>query len=72
MVTGANKGIGKAIAAGLAGQGLTVYLGSRDAGRGQAAAAELATAGDVRAITLDVTSDSDVTNAVGRLQAEAG
>lgn len=72
MVTGANKGIGKAIAAGLAGQGLTVYLGSRNAGRGQAAAAELATAGDVRAITLDVTSDSDVTNAVGRLQAEAG
>lgn len=72
LVTGANKGIGKAIAAGLAGQGFIVYLGSRDAGRGQGAAAQLATAGDVRAITLDVTSDSDAAAAVSRLQAEAG
>jgi NAD(P)-dependent dehydrogenase (short-subunit alcohol dehydrogenase family) len=72
LVTGANKGIGKAIAAGLAGQGFTVYLGSRDIGRGQAAATELATAGDVRAVTLDVTSDTDAAGAVSRLEAEAG
>ena len=72
LVTGANKGIGKAIAAGLAGHGFTVYLGARDTGRGQAAAAELAASGDTRAITLDVTSDGDVRAAVGRIEAEAG
>jgi NAD(P)-dependent dehydrogenase (short-subunit alcohol dehydrogenase family) len=62
----------KAVAAGLAEQGFTVYLASRHAGRGEAAAAELATSGDVRAITLDVTSDGDVANAVNRVEAEAG
>ena len=31
LVTGANKGIGKEIARQLAGAGLTVYVGSRDA-----------------------------------------
>src|ERR1700691_440800 len=72
LVTGANKGIGKAIAAGLAEQGFTVYLGSRHAGRGEAAAAELAKSGDVRAVTLDVTSDGDVASAVSRVDAEAG
>jgi NAD(P)-dependent dehydrogenase (short-subunit alcohol dehydrogenase family) len=72
LVTGANKGIGRAIAAGLAERGFTVYLGSRDAGRGQAAAAELAPSGDVRAITLDVTSDRDAADAVSRVEAEAG
>ena len=72
LVTGANKGIGKAIAADLAREGFTVYLASRDAGRGKAAAAELAAAGDIRPVTLDVTSDSDVTSAVSRLRAEAG
>src|SRR5690349_2141185 len=72
LVTGANKGIGKAIAAGLAEQGFTVYLAARDTTRGKAAAAELATVGDVRATTLDVTSDSDVADAVHQVGAEAG
>jgi len=35
LVTGANKGIGKEIARQLAAAGLTVYVGSRDAGRGK-------------------------------------
>jgi NAD(P)-dependent dehydrogenase (short-subunit alcohol dehydrogenase family) len=70
LVTGANKGIGKAIAAGLAEQGFTVYLASRDATRGTAAAQDLT--GDVRAITLDVTSDHDVTAAVTRIETETG
>jgi NAD(P)-dependent dehydrogenase (short-subunit alcohol dehydrogenase family) len=39
LVTGANKGIGKEIARQLAGAGLTVYVGSRDAARGERAAA---------------------------------
>jgi NAD(P)-dependent dehydrogenase (short-subunit alcohol dehydrogenase family) len=37
LVTGANKGIGKEIARQLAGAGLTVYVGSRVAGRGKRA-----------------------------------
>ena len=40
LVTGANKGIGRAIAAQLAEAGYIVYLGSRDAGRGRRAAEE--------------------------------
>ena len=42
LVTGANSGIGKEIARQLLSSGLTVYVGSRDAGRGQAAVDELA------------------------------
>jgi NAD(P)-dependent dehydrogenase (short-subunit alcohol dehydrogenase family) len=72
VVTGANKGIGKAIAAGLAEQGFIVYLASRHTDRGQATAAELAIFGDVRAITLNVTSDRDVAAAIHHVAAEAG
>jgi NAD(P)-dependent dehydrogenase (short-subunit alcohol dehydrogenase family) len=70
LVTGAAKGIGQAIAAGLAERGITVYLGARDLDRGRAVAADLA--GDVRAVPLDVTSDGDVAAAVRRIEAEAG
>ena len=41
LVTGANKGIGQEIARQLAAAGLTVYVGSRDAGRGQRAVEEI-------------------------------
>jgi NAD(P)-dependent dehydrogenase (short-subunit alcohol dehydrogenase family) len=41
LVSGANKGIGRAIAAGLARAGWLVYLGARDKTRGETAAAEL-------------------------------
>ena len=40
LVTGANKGIGKEIARLLVAEGCTVYVGSRDAGRGQRAVDE--------------------------------
>ena len=46
LVTGANKGIGKEIARQLAGAGLTVYVGSRDAARGERAVEEIG--GDTR------------------------
>jgi NAD(P)-dependent dehydrogenase (short-subunit alcohol dehydrogenase family) len=49
LVTGGNKGIGRAIVAGLAEKGFVVYLGARDAARGEEAAAELCTFGDVLA-----------------------
>lgn len=42
LVTGANKGIGRETARRLASDGYVVYLGARDAARGQAAADELA------------------------------
>lgn len=41
LVTGANKGIGLAAARGLAQQGFRVFLGARDAERGEAAATSL-------------------------------
>lgn len=51
LVTGANKGIGKAIAKGLARKGFTVFLGARDLDKGEAAAVELKREGDVRFCT---------------------
>ncbi|MCB1407212.1 MAG: SDR family NAD(P)-dependent oxidoreductase [Rhodobacteraceae bacterium] len=41
LITGANRGIGKAIAAGLKARGCAVTLGARDENSGRAAAAEL-------------------------------
>ena len=58
LVTGANKGIGKEIARQLADGGLTVYVGSRDAGRGQQAVDEIG--GDTRLLVLDVTDGKSI------------
>ncbi|MGW1201328.1 SDR family NAD(P)-dependent oxidoreductase [Streptomyces cyaneofuscatus] len=41
LVTGANAGIGRQVAKELSGHGYTVLVGSRDLGRGEAAAAEI-------------------------------
>ncbi len=72
LVSGANKGIGKAIAEGLARRGLVVLLGSRDAERGRAAAGDLASAGDVRFLQLDVTDEGSVTAAVACVRESFG
>lgn len=72
LVTGANKGIGRAVAAGLARRGYVVYLGARDAARGQTAARDLAAAGDVRFLRLDVTSPAEVAAAAARIDADFG
>ncbi|GHJ40495.1 SDR family oxidoreductase [Streptomyces sp. TS71-3] len=61
LVTGANKGIGKEIARQLAAAGMTVYVGSRDAGRGERAAEEIG--GDARLLVLDVTDAGSVAEA---------
>ena len=58
LVTGANKGIGKEIARQLADGGLTVYVGSRDAGRGQQAVDEIG--GGTRLLVLDVTDGKSI------------
>ncbi|MEU4447281.1 SDR family oxidoreductase [Actinosynnema sp. NPDC050801] len=61
LVTGANKGIGRAVAEQLAALGTTVLVGARDLRRGEEVAAALrASGGDAHAVTLDVT---DVTTA---------
>jgi NAD(P)-dependent dehydrogenase (short-subunit alcohol dehydrogenase family) len=65
LVTGANKGIGKEIARQLAGAGLTVYVGSRDAGRGERAAGEIG--GGARLLVLDVTDAASIIDAARQI-----
>ncbi|MEU4540842.1 SDR family oxidoreductase [Streptosporangium sp. NPDC023825] len=73
LVTGANKGVGLATARQLAERGLTVLLGSRDAGRGARAAGELAEAGiTVRPVRIDVTDDASVGGAAEFIGREYG
>jgi NAD(P)-dependent dehydrogenase (short-subunit alcohol dehydrogenase family) len=72
LVTGANKGIGKAIVQGLARDGFVVYLGACDPERGRAAAAELAANGDVRFVQLDVTDAASVRAAAQTVESETG
>ncbi|MEV4241425.1 MULTISPECIES: SDR family NAD(P)-dependent oxidoreductase [unclassified Nocardia] len=65
LITGANKGLGLEAARRLGEQGWTVFLGSRDAARGQAAADKLAAEGvNVVMVPLDVTSQESVSDAV--------
>jgi NAD(P)-dependent dehydrogenase (short-subunit alcohol dehydrogenase family) len=73
LITGANKGIGFATARELGARGLTVFLGSRDAGRGQEAARTLAAEKmDVRFMALDVTSQESIDAACAQVKREAG
>jgi len=74
LVTGANKGIGRETARRLAAAGMTVLVGARDAGRGQAAAAELAAelSADVRFLQLDVTDEDSVKSAAGWIEETFG
>jgi len=60
LVTGANKGIGREIAAQLAALEMTVLLASRDARRGEETAAALRSTGDVQPITIDVTAPATI------------
>ncbi len=66
LVTGANKGIGQEIARQLAAAGLTVYVGSRDAGRGQRAVEKIG--GTARLLVLDVTDAKSVAAAAQQVE----
>jgi NAD(P)-dependent dehydrogenase (short-subunit alcohol dehydrogenase family) len=61
LVTGANKGIGKEIARQLAAVGHTVWVGSRDARRGERAVEEIG--GEGRLLVLDVTDATSIAEA---------
>ncbi|MQY11618.1 Oxidoreductase UcpA [Streptomyces sp. RB5] len=64
LVTGANRGIGLAVAAELAAHGLTVVVTARRAADARAAAAEIGPG--ARALELDVTDDAGVRRAAER------
>jgi NAD(P)-dependent dehydrogenase (short-subunit alcohol dehydrogenase family) len=70
LITGANKGIGFATARQLIAVGHTVYVGARDAERGQQAAAELGAG--ARPVLIDVTDDASVAAAAKTIEAAGG
>lgn len=73
LVTGANKGIGYEIAAGLGALGFRVGVGARDDGRRNAAVEKLRAAGvDAFGVPLDVTDDASVAAAAVLVGERAG
>ncbi|GAB2512053.1 SDR family NAD(P)-dependent oxidoreductase [Paramicrobacterium agarici] len=70
LVTGANKGIGREVAAQLASLGTNVLLASRDPHRGAVAAAELGPR--VHPVTLDVTDRASVLSAARSIEKRFG
>ncbi|MFF4621717.1 SDR family NAD(P)-dependent oxidoreductase [Nonomuraea jabiensis] len=73
LITGANRGIGRAVAERLAALGMTVLIGARDPRRGEeAAAAVRAAGGDAHAVTLDVTDPAGARAAAESAQERFG
>ncbi len=73
LVTGANKGIGYEIAAGLGALGWSVGVGARDEQRRDAAVEKLRANGvDAFGVPLDVTDDASVTAAARLIEEHAG
>jgi len=68
LVTGANRGLGLAIARQLAELDHAVFLGSRDGGAGEEAAASLRRAQlDVSAVRLDLNDAASIAHALGEI-----
>ena len=73
LITGANKGIGRAAAEQLSARGMTVLIGARNPQRGEEAAAALrAAGGDAHAVTLDVTDPTTVAAAATHVEERFG
>lgn len=73
LVTGANKGIGYAIAEGLGRLGYTVIVGARDERRRDTAVDKLRAADiDAFGVSLDVTSDASVAAAASTIEEKTG
>ncbi|MCW4459206.1 SDR family oxidoreductase [Microbacterium sp. MPKO10] len=73
LVTGANKGIGLAIAHALGEAGFRVAVGARDSARRDDAVSQLRVAGhDAFGVALDVTSDVSVAAAAREIEQEVG
>ena len=73
LITGANKGIGLETARQLGKQGITVLVGARDTGKGNAAAEELRKDGvDARAIAIDVSDTASIGKAVTQVERDFG
>ncbi|MET1006554.1 MAG: SDR family NAD(P)-dependent oxidoreductase [Propionibacteriaceae bacterium] len=70
LVTGANQGVGKRVAEELVAHGVTVYVGSRDLARGEAAAKEIGAG--ATAVQLDVTDPASIAAAAERIRADFG
>jgi NAD(P)-dependent dehydrogenase (short-subunit alcohol dehydrogenase family) len=70
LVTGANQGVGRQVAKELVQHGLTVLVGSRNFGSGEAAAKEIGP-GAV-ALQLDVTDGDSIAAAAERIRREVG
>ena len=73
LVTGANKGIGLAIVRGLVAVDKSVFLGSRDVGRGEEAKASLGDKSSlVTVVQLDVTDSASIASAATTIKAALG
>ncbi len=70
LVSGANRGLGAAIALELANRGATVYAGARDPTTLEGLDAQ--SDGAMHALTLDVTNDEQIEAAVAHVAAKAG
>ena len=70
LITGANQGMGKAVARELAADGHLVYLGSRDLRKGELAAAEIGS--NAVALSLDVTDSASIQTAADVVRLESG
>lgn len=73
LVTGANRGIGFAIAQQLASKDITVLMGARDEAKGKQAREKLASRNlDVHFVLLDVTDQMMIEAAIGRIRDQFG
>lgn len=70
LVTGANQGVGFQVAKELVASGATVFVGSRDLARGEAAAQEIGSG--AIAVQLDVTDQASIAAAAERIHSEFG